>query len=245
LQTDGSVRIRERLCEYSSCTMLGHLFHHGNGAESPAQSRVRMVEEQLRSRGIHDERLLAAMAKVPREEFISSEDATNAYGDFPLAIGAGQTISQPYIVAAMVEELELTPEDRVLEVGTGTGYEAAILGELAADVWTIERHAELADKAREILYRLGYKNVQVLHGDGSLGLPERAPFNKILVAAAAPRVPETLVAQLADGGRLVVPVGSRSEQQLEVIRKLGDQISITKHDLCRFVPLVGAQGWEP
>jgi protein-L-isoaspartate(D-aspartate) O-methyltransferase len=225
-------------------TMFGNLSNHGNGADSSAQNRTRMVDEQLRSRGIRDERVLAAMAKVPREEFIPNEDAANAYGDFPLAIGAGQTISQPYIVAAMVEELELTPEDRVLEVGTGTGYQAAILGELAADVWTIERHAELADKAREILRRLGYKNVHVLYGDGSLGVVEHAPFNKILVAAAAPRVPETLVSQLADGGRLVVPVGSRSEQQVEVIHKLGDQIFITKHDLCRFVPLVGEQGWE-
>lgn len=225
--------------------MFGNLFNHGNVTESPPTQRARMVEEQLRSRGIHDERVLAAMAKVPREEFIPNEDAANAYGDFPLAIGEGQTISQPYIVAAMVEELELDTEDRVLEVGTGTGYEAAILGELAADVWSIERHAELADKARVILRRLGYNSVHVLHGDGSLGLVEHAPFNKILVAAAAPRVPETLVSQLADGGRLVVPVGTRSEQQVEVIRKLGDQVSITKHDLCRFVPLVGAQGWEP
>ncbi|MFZ0313575.1 MAG: protein-L-isoaspartate(D-aspartate) O-methyltransferase [Candidatus Korobacteraceae bacterium] len=225
--------------------MFAHLFSHGNGGEAFVQKRARMVEEQLRSRGIRDEHVLAAMAEVPREEFIPSDDAANAYGDFPLAIGAGQTISQPYIVAAMVEVLELNPEDRVLEVGTGTGYQAAILGKLAADVWTIERHAELADQAREILYRLGYKNVHVLHGDGSLGLPEHAPFDKILVAAAAPRVPQALVSQLADGGRLVVPVGSRSEQQVEVIRKLGDQISISKHDLCRFVPLVGAQGWEP
>lgn len=225
--------------------MFANFFNHGNGAESPTHQRARMVEEQLRSRGIRDERVLAAMAKVPREEFISNEDTANAYGDFPLAIGAGQTISQPYIVAAMVEELELGTEDRVLEVGTGTGYEAAILGELAADVWTIERHAELADRAREILHRLGYRNVHVLHGDGSLGLADHAPFNKILVAAAAPRVPETLVAQLADGGRLVLPVGTRSEQQVEVIGKLGDQIFVTKHDLCRFVPLVGAQGWEP
>ena len=224
--------------------MFCNFLNRGNGAESSAQQRARMVDEQLRSRGIRDERVLAAMAKVQREEFIPSEDAANAYGDFPLAIGAGQTISQPYIVAAMVEELELNPDDRVLEVGTGTGYQAAILGELAKEVWTIERHGELADKAREILHRLDYKNVHVLHGDGSLGLTERAPFDRILVAAAAPRVPETLVSQLADGGRLVVPVGSRSEQQVEVIRKLGDQISVTKHDLCRFVPLVGAQGWE-
>ncbi len=224
--------------------MFGNYFTHGKAAESLAGDRARMVDTQLRSRGIRDERLLAAMAKVPREEFISSEDVADAYGDFPLPIGAGQTISQPYIVAAMVEALEVNPEDRVLEVGTGTGYEAAILAELAADVWTIERHAELVDKAREILQRLGYADVHVLHGDGSLGLGEHAPFNKILVAAAAPRVPETLVSQLADGGRLVVPVGSRSEQQVEVMRKLGDQISITKHDRCRFVPLVGAQGWE-
>jgi protein-L-isoaspartate(D-aspartate) O-methyltransferase len=225
--------------------MFGNFFNHGNGAESPAQKRARMVEEQLRARGIRDERVLAAMARVPREAFIASEDAANAYGDFPLPIGAGQTISQPYIVAAMVEALELHPEDRVLEVGTGTGYEAAILGELAAKVWTIERHAELAGKARETLQRLGYANVHVVHGDGSLGLPEHAPFNKILVAAAAPRVPEALLSQLADGGRLAVPVGTRWEQQVEVIRKLGDQISVTEHDLCRFVPLVGEQGWEP
>jgi len=224
--------------------MFCNFLNRGNGAESSAQQRARMVDEQLRSRGIRDERVLAAMAKVPREEFIPTEDAANAYGDFPLAIGAGQTISQPYIVAAMVEALDLHPDDRVLEVGTGTGYEAAILGELAVDVWTIERHAELADKAREILYQLGYKNVHVLCGDGSLGLAGHAPFNKILVAAAAPRIPDPLISQLADGGRLVVPVGTRSEQQVEVIRKLGDQISVTKHDLCRFVPLVGAQGWE-
>lgn len=225
--------------------MLSFLSRNGRNSEQPAQKRARMVEEQLRSRGIRDARVLAAMARVPREAFIASEDAANAYGDFPLPIGTGQTISQPYIVAAMVEALELRPEDRVLEVGAGTGYQAAILGELAAEVWTIERHPELAGKAREILQRLGYANVHVVHGDGSLGLPERAPFNKILVAAAAPRIPEALVSQLADGGRLVVPIGTRLEQQVEVIRKLGNQISVTEHDLCRFVPLVGEQGWEP
>jgi protein-L-isoaspartate(D-aspartate) O-methyltransferase len=203
-----------------------------------------MVEEQLRARGIRDERLLAAMAKVPREAFIAAEDAANAYGDFPLPIGAGQTISQPYIVAAMVEELALRPEDHVLEVGTGTGYEAAILGELAAEVWTIERLAELAGKAREILQRLGYANVHVVEGDGTLGLPEHAPFDKILVAAAAPRVPATLLAQLVDGGRLVVPVGNRFEQQVQVVRKQGDQTVITLRDPCRFVPLVGQQGFR-
>ena len=223
--------------------MFGSLFKKNGNDSLPAQ-RLRMVEEQLRARGIRDERLLAAMAKVPREEFISPEDIANAYGDYPLPIGAGQTISQPYIVAVMVEALELLPNDRVLEVGTGTGYQAAILGELSADVWSIERHAELADKAREILQRLGYSNVHVITGDGSLGLPEHAPFDKILVAAAAPRIPETLVGQLADGGRLVVPVGTRQEQQVQVVRKIGNETAVTFRDPCRFVPLVGEQGWE-
>jgi len=224
--------------------VFGHLFNNRNDAASLAQKRLHMVEVQLRARGIRDERVLAAMAKVPREEFISSDDITNAYGDYPLPIGAGQTISQPYIVAAMVEALEPHPEDRVLEVGTGTGYQAAILGELAKEVWTMERHAELADKAREILHRLGYANVHVVYGDGSLGLPQHAPFDKILVAAAAPRIPDSLVAQLADGGRLVVPVGTRLEQQVQVVRKMGDKLSVTVQDACRFVPLVGEQGWE-
>lgn len=225
--------------------MFAFLFGDEHKSDGLAQQRVRMVEEQLRARGIRDERVLAAMAKVPREEFISSEDAANAYGDFPLPIGAGQTISQPYIVAAMIEALEVQPEDRVLEVGAGTGYQAAILSELAAEVWTIERQAELAGKAREILSKLGYANVQVIHGDGSLGLPEHAPFDRILVAAAAPKIPDALVAQLEDGGRLVVPVGSRAEQQVQVVRKVGGDTVVTARDACRFVPLVGEQGWEP
>ena len=203
-----------------------------------------MVEEQLRGRGIRDPRLLAAMGKVPREEFISVEDLIDAYGDHPLPIGAGQTVSQPYIVAAMVEALDLRPSDRVLEVGTGTGYEAAVLAELAAEIWTIERHEELAVKAREILARLGYGNAHVVHGDGTLGLPEQAPFDKILVAAAAPQIPESLIAQLADGGRMVVPVGTRAEQQVHVVSKVGDEIVVTTHEMCRFVPLVGAEGWQ-
>ncbi len=216
----------------------------GNGSNPLAQARARMVEEQLRSRGIRDPRLLEAMGKVPREEFIAGEDFRDAYGDHPLPIGAGQTVSQPYIVAAMVEALELRSTDHVLEVGTGTGYEAAILAELAAEVWTIERHEELANKAREILARLGYANVHVVHGDGSLGLPEQAPFDRILVAAAAPRIPESLVEQLGDGGRLVVPVGTRYEQQVHIVRKEGGEIIVTTHDQCRFVPLVGAEGWQ-
>src|SRR5271169_4951916 len=224
--------------------MLDAIFHNGRGSRTLEEQRARMVEDQLRSRGIRDVRVLTAMGKVPREEFIAGEDLRDAYGDHPLPIGAGQTVSQPYIVAAMVEALELRPDDRVLEVGTGTGYEAAILAELAAEVWTIERHAELASKAREILARFGYANVHVVHGDGSLGLAEHEPFDKILVAAAAPRIPESLVAQLVDGGKLVLPVGTRYEQQVQIVRKEGTEIFVTARDLCRFVPLVGTEGWQ-
>jgi protein-L-isoaspartate(D-aspartate) O-methyltransferase len=137
------------------------------------------------------------------------------------------------------------PHHRILEVGTGTGYQAAILGLLAAEVWTIERHSELAEKAREILAKLRYDNVHVIRRDGSLGLPEHAPYDRILVAAAAPRIPESLVQQLADGGRLVVPVGSREEQQVQAIQRWNGEVRIEKHDLCRFVPLIGAEGWQP
>src|SRR5271167_2231832 len=224
--------------------MLDAIFHNGRGSRTLEEQRARMVEDQLRSRGIRDPRVLAAMGKVPREEFIAREDLGDAYGDHPLPIGAGQTVSQPYIVAAMIESLGLRPSDRVLEVGTGTGYQAAILAELAAEVWTIERHQELASRARDILARLGYTNVHVVHGDGSLGLPEHAPFDRILVAAGAPRIPDSLVAPLVDGGRLVVPVGNRAEQQVQILRKLGSETVVTTHELCRFVPLVGQEGWE-
>jgi len=223
---------------------LAFLFRGDNKSDTLAQQRARMVEEQLRARGIRDERVLAAMANVPREAFIAEAEVPNAYGDFPLPIGEGQTISQPYIVADMLAILDVHSENRVLEVGTGTGYEAAILSELAGEVWTIERHAELADRARDILEHLGYTNVHVVEGDGSHGLPEEAPFDRILVAAAAARIPDELLAQLADGGRLVVPVGTRHEQRLQLVRKLEGRLTITQHDLCRFVPLVGEAGWE-
>ena len=209
-----------------------------------AQPRARMVQLQLRARGIRDGGVLAAMGKVPRERFISPEYLGVAYEDGPIPIGAGQTVSQPYMVAAMVEALEVQPTDRVLEVGSGTGYEAAVLGELAAEVWTIERQPELAEKAGRILAAMGYASVHVVSGDGSVGLPEQAPFDKILVAAGAPQAPVSLIGQLADGGRLAVPVGSRVEQQLQVVHKSGGVITTLRHVLCCFVPLLGAEGWQ-
>ena len=202
-----------------------------------------MVQEQLRARGIRDERVLSAMSKVPREEFARTESLTQAYGDYPLPIDAGQTVSQPYIVASMIEALTVEPSDRVLEIGTGTGYEAAVLGELAAEVWTIERVPELARQAQEILARLGYNNVHVVEGDGSKGLPGHAPFPKILVAAAAPSLPKSLIDQLAEGGSLVIPIGNRVDQQIHLVRKLNGEIVTSQRELCRFVPLVGEQRW--
>ena len=210
-----------------------------------ARRRASMVEEQLRLRGIHGERLRLAMGKVPREKFVAPEHRFEAYADGPLPIGCGQTISQPLMVATMIETLRVQPSDRVLEVGTGTGYEAAILGELAAEVWTVERHADLANKARVVLQELGYQNVHVVEGDGSLGLPQLAPFDKILVAAGAPLPPPSLVEQLAEGGAMAVPVGNRVEQELQVIRRTGGALVTSRHVLCCFVPLLGAEGWEP
>lgn len=204
-----------------------------------------MVHVQLRERGIGDERVMAAMGRVPREKFVAAEFKSHAYDDRPLPIGSGQTISQPFMVATMLEALDLRPSDRVLEVGTGTGYQAALLGELVAEVWTIERHAELADKARQILQELGYNEVHVMQGDGSLGLPQHAPFDKILVAAGAPQVPQSLVAQLANDGILAVPVGNRADQLLQIVRKTKEGIFTSGNVACSFVPLVGEQGWEP
>jgi protein-L-isoaspartate(D-aspartate) O-methyltransferase len=203
-----------------------------------------MVEEQLCGRGIRDERVLAAFARVPRERFVTDEFRDKAYEDGPLPIGHGQTVSQPLMVAIMVELLNVQSSDRVLEIGSGTGYQAAILGELAAEAWTIERHPQLASRAREILQELGYDNVCVVTADGSLGLVERAPFSKIVVAAAAPQLPPSLTAQLADGGILVAPVGDQVQQQLVVARKRSGEVVTTSHSLCCFVPLIGAQGWE-
>lgn len=209
-----------------------------------ADMRKQMVERQLVHRGMRDERVLAAFAKVPREAFVPAELAEYAYEDNPLPIGEGQTISQPYVVALMAEAARIGRGARVLEVGAGSGYAAAILAELATEVVTIERHGLLADKARATLDRLGYTNVTVIEGDGSLGLPVRAPYDAILVAAGAPAPPESLKEQLADGGRLVIPVSVNSHQDLKVITRRGDVFEETSLGGVRFVPLLGAEGWD-
>lgn len=204
-----------------------------------ARRRHRMVEDQLRRRGISDPRVLSAMESVPRHRFLGENERWAAYEDEPVTIGLGQTISQPYMVARMTELLELDPTSRVLEVGTGSGYQAAVLAEIVAEVWTIERHPELAEQARRVLNDLGYRNVHVVMGDGSLGLPEHAPYDAIIVTAAAPRTPGPLLDQLEDGGRMVIPVGDRALQQLRVIRRRGQEFVETDVLDCRFVPLVG------
>jgi protein-L-isoaspartate(D-aspartate) O-methyltransferase len=215
-------------------------------AELRREEREEMVGKQLRGRRIRSERVLEAMLRVPRHEFVAEEFCARAYDDAPLPIGEGQTISQPYMVASMSEALELTGAERVLEVGTGSGYQAAVLGHLAREVYTIESRAGLALAARERLARLGgYDNVHVHAGDGTLGLPELAPFDAILVAAGAPEIPPPLVAQLAEGGRIVVPVGGANEQQLICAQKVGGELRSAALYYCRFVPLVGRHGWAP
>jgi protein-L-isoaspartate(D-aspartate) O-methyltransferase len=204
-----------------------------------------MVQVQLRARGIRDERVLAAMEQVPRHLFVAREFQADAYGDFPVPIGHGQTISQPLIVALMLEAAGIRPEHVVLEVGTGSGYEAALVAELAARVYTIERLAALAAQARKNLLALGYERVAVSVGDGSQGLPDAAPFDAIIVSAAAPQVPPSLFQQLREGGRLVVPVGVPESQELKLVRKHDGKPVITWLESCRFVPLVGAEGFEP
>ncbi len=209
-----------------------------DGNERFASLRQRMVDSQLRGRGISDERLLNAMARVPRHEFAPEAYRGQAYEDHPLPIGQGQTISQPYIVALMLDVLALSSADRVLEVGTGSGYLTALLAELAAEVVSVERHAALADAARTLLARMGYGNVKVIVGDGSLGFREGAPYDAIIVSAAAPEVPSALLAQLVEGGRMIIPIGSADSQQLQLIRIENGQPRITLRELCRFVPLV-------
>ena len=207
--------------------------------------RQQMVDPQLRKRAIRDERVLAAMLSVPRHQFVPAELAEQAYEDRPLPIGQGQTISQPFMVAAMAEALRLSGGERVLEIGAGSGYQAAVLSLLAREVHAVEMHEDLAVSCRERLARLGYANVHVHVGDGTLGWPSEAPFEAILVTAAAPDIPPPLVAQLAEGGRLVLPVGSQDEQRLFRLEKHGDATSSRPLFSCRFVPLVGKYGWKP
>ena len=203
-----------------------------------------MVEEQLRRRGIVDERVLAAMARVPRELFVPEPVRDRAYDDAALPIGGDQTISQPYMVARICEALAVRPGDRVLDVGTGSGYQAAVLAQLGQEVHTIERLIVLAERARGALEQAGCTNVRVYVGDGSLGLPAHAPFGAIAVAAAAPEVPASLYAQLEPAGRLVVPVGGRGGQELRLVVRSPEGSAMLRSIPCRFVPLVGAEGFD-
>ena len=215
------------------------LFHPDLG-----DRRVRMVEVQLRQRGIRDERVLAAMSRVPRHEFVAEPYQAQAYDDNPLPIGEGQTISQPYIVGLMLELLELAPGHTVLEIGTGSGYQTALLAELARHVYSIERQLVLAMTAQETLQRLGYANITLEIGDGSSGLPAHAPYDCIVVAAAAPDPSAFFIDQLKDGGRLMIPVGTPDAQQLQLVEKIQGKPVISEHTGCRFVPLIGEHGYR-
>lgn len=207
--------------------------------------RASMVERQLRRRGIADERVLAAMGEVPREEFVPERHRGRAYADSALPIGEGQTISQPWIVAAICQAMELGGSERVLEVGSGSGYSAAVLSRLAAGVTGIERHAALAAQARRTLAGLRVENVELLVGDGTRGVPERSPFEAIAVHATAPAPPRTLLAQLADGGRLVVPIAAEGADLLTAFRRTGTELEREEIAPCRFVPLIGEEGFAP
>jgi protein-L-isoaspartate(D-aspartate) O-methyltransferase len=217
---------------------------NGNGAQPFATERFSMVESQLRQRGIRDERLLAAMSKVPRHEFVSQQNWNEAYADHPIPIAEKQTTSQPYMIAAMIQAAEIRPEDRVLEIGAGSGYQTALLAELASQVFAVERYGSLAEMAQKTLERLGYRNAKIVTGDGSLGLSEAAPYDAIIVSAAAPRVPQALMDQLAVGGRLLVPIGDAEQQVLHLVQRHADgTTSVRTLEGCRFVPLIGEQGF--
>ncbi|HOS96815.1 MAG TPA: protein-L-isoaspartate(D-aspartate) O-methyltransferase [Deltaproteobacteria bacterium] len=207
-------------------------------------ARATMVKEQLASRGIRDQRVLDAFLEVPRHRFVEEYLKYKAYDDYPLSIGYGQTISQPYMVAIMTEALAPKPHERILEIGTGSGYQAAILSRLCATVYTIERISALASRARRTLDDLGYFNIHVRIGDGTLGLPLDAPYDGIVVTAGAPHVPEALVEQLCEGGRLVIPVGDQSLQDLKRITRSPDGVSEESLGGCRFVRLIGRNGWK-
>ena len=204
-----------------------------------------LIERELKPEGIKDERVILALYNVKREKFIPESLRNRAYGNYPLPIGENQTISQPYIVALMTQALDVQSTDKVLEIGTGTGYQAAILAELASVVYSIERIESLSMKARTNLYSQGYSNVFLIVADGTVGLPEYAPFNKIIITAAAPDIPETLISQLKNGGKMVIPVGGRAVQDLQLIEKaLNGRIYKSTLCGCRFVPLIGTEGWK-
>jgi len=209
----------------------------GRFRESPREREL-MVRDQIERRGIRDKRVLDAMRAVPRERFVDKDDLEYAFYDGPLSIGHGQTISQPYIVAYMTEALAIGSADRVLEIGTGSGYQTAVLAELAAEVYTIEIVEDLAERAQALLSEMGYTNIHFRAGDGSLGWPEAAPFDAIIVTAAPDDVPQRLVSQLADGGRMIIPVGS-GEQYLELVTRRGDKVDRRELLCVRFVPMTG------
>jgi protein-L-isoaspartate(D-aspartate) O-methyltransferase len=212
-------------------------------AQHEAARRV-MIETQIERRGVRDARVLGVLRAIPRHAFVPVEVRAQAYEDAPLPIGGGQTISQPYMVAAMTAALQLRGHERVLEVGGGCGYQAAVLGALAREVVTIEYRADLAAATSKRLAEMGYENIHVHCGDGTLGLPEMAPFDAILVAAGAPAAPPPLLAQLAEGGRMVIPVGNLDNQELQLVERSRDTFQTTVLDTCRFVPLIGAHGWK-
>ncbi|MEA2583469.1 MAG: protein-L-isoaspartate(D-aspartate) O-methyltransferase [Thermomicrobiales bacterium] len=213
--------------------------------ESDRNKAIAALLAELRRQGIRDDRVLAAIGDVPRERFVPTASGDQAWANAALPIGAGQTISQPYIVALMTAALRLSGDERVLEIGTGSGYQAAILAALAAEVVTVERHASLAVAAESLLRDLGYDNVRVVVGDGTIGWPECAPYDRIIVTAGAPRVPAPLIAELSqDGGRLVIPVGEPDNQVLLVVERHGDRTTEQPLGPVRFVPLIGRAGWE-
>jgi protein-L-isoaspartate(D-aspartate) O-methyltransferase len=211
--------------------------------EQYSRDRIHMVETQLRKRGIHDARVLKAMGRIPRHEFVSQEFRSLAYGDHPIPIDESQTISQPFIIALMLQALSLDGSESVLEVGTGSGYQTALLAVLARFVYSIERYATLAHGAEPILARLGLSNLRVVVGDGTRGLREFAPFDAIVVSAAAPNVPPSLLDQLSSRGRMVIPVGPPQAQELQLVHKQDGKAVFEALDGCRFVPLIGAEGY--
>ncbi len=209
-----------------------------------AKLRHQMVRDQIARRGVNDPAVLSAMGQVPRHLFVPAELVRDAYGDYPLPIGEGQTISQPYIVALMTQAAQLDPESKVLEIGTGSGYAAAVLSRIAREVYSIERVHPLVERAKHALKEAGYTNVRIFEGDGSLGLPEQAPFDAIIVTAGAPVVPQSFLSQLNVGGRVIIPVGDALSQQLLRLKKLPNNTYAQEVlELVRFVPLIGEQGW--